>query len=68
MIANLEDLWGELEPQNIPGTGAGTAHPEQPNWRRKARHALERILADRQMCQLLEKAFLHRNGRKRKRV
>jgi len=28
---NLEDLWGEPDPQNIPGTGA-----EEPNWRRRS--------------------------------
>jgi len=36
VIVNLEDLWGETEPQNIPGTGE-----ERPNWRRKARFRLE---------------------------
>lgn len=36
VFANLEDLWLESEPQNIPGTGEGP-----PNWRRKARHAFE---------------------------
>ena len=36
LIVNLEDLWGETEPQNVPGTG-----PERPNWRRKARHSFE---------------------------
>ena len=28
---NLEDLWLETRPQNVPGTG-----PELPNWKRKA--------------------------------
>jgi 4-alpha-glucanotransferase len=36
VFASLEDLWGETLPQNIPGTG-----PPMPNWRRRARHALE---------------------------
>jgi 4-alpha-glucanotransferase len=36
VIINLEDLWGEVLPQNVPGTGA-----ERPNWKRKARYALE---------------------------
>jgi 4-alpha-glucanotransferase len=34
VLLNLEDLWLEPEPQNVPGTG-----PEHPNWRRRARHA-----------------------------
>jgi len=33
---NLEDLWGETEPQNCPGT-----FRERPNWRRKAKYPLE---------------------------
>lgn len=36
VILNLEDLWGETEPQNVPGTST-----QRPNWKRKARHALE---------------------------
>ncbi|EQC43846.1 4-alpha-glucanotransferase [Bacteriovorax sp. Seq25_V] len=30
MVINLENIWGEREPQNIPGTWK-----EYPNWRRK---------------------------------
>ncbi len=36
MVVGLEDLWLETRPQNVPGTSEG-----QPNWRRKARYALE---------------------------
>jgi 4-alpha-glucanotransferase len=36
VTVNLEDLWGERLPQNIPGTG-----PEEPNWRRRAALTLE---------------------------
>ncbi|MFQ5816643.1 MAG: 4-alpha-glucanotransferase [Terriglobia bacterium] len=36
VVVNLEDLWLETQSQNVPGTGA-----ERPNWRLKARHALE---------------------------
>ena len=36
VLAGLEDLWAETEPQNVPGTG-----PERANWRRVARHPLE---------------------------
>jgi 4-alpha-glucanotransferase len=31
VLVNLEDLWLEPRPQNVPGTG-----PERPNWRRRA--------------------------------
>ncbi|HLX10895.1 MAG TPA: 4-alpha-glucanotransferase [Thermoanaerobaculia bacterium] len=32
VLVNLEDLWQETEPQNVPGTTS-----QRPNWRRKAR-------------------------------
>ena len=38
VLINLEDLWGEAEPQNVPGT-----HDERPNWCRKARYSLEEL-------------------------
>jgi 4-alpha-glucanotransferase len=38
VIVSLEDLWLETRPQNVPGTA-----DEYPNWRRVARHPLERI-------------------------
>lgn len=37
VLVNLEDLWGETDPQNIPGTT-----DEHPNWRRRARVPLPR--------------------------
>jgi len=36
VLVNLEDLWREPEPQNVPGTSF-----ERPNWRRKARPSFE---------------------------
>jgi 4-alpha-glucanotransferase len=36
VLFNLEDLWLETQPQNVPGTGN-----ERPNWRRKASYSLE---------------------------
>ncbi len=36
VLVNLEDLWLESEPQNVPGTS-----DQRPNWRRQARHRLE---------------------------
>jgi len=38
VLVNPEDHWGELEPQNVPGTG-----PPRANWTRKARYRLEEI-------------------------
>jgi 4-alpha-glucanotransferase len=36
VLANLEDLWLETQPQNTPGT-----FTERPNWRRKAKYAFD---------------------------
>ena len=41
LLINLEDLWLEIQPQNIPSTGK-----EYPNWRRRAKYAFE------QFCQM----------------
>jgi 4-alpha-glucanotransferase len=38
VLVNLEDLWLEKLPQNVPGTSK-----ERPNWRRKARYTLEEM-------------------------
>ena len=41
VLVNLEDLWLETQPQNVPTTGK-----ESPNWQRRARYTFE------QFCQL----------------
>jgi 4-alpha-glucanotransferase len=38
VLVNLEDLWQETEPQNVPGTA-----DERPNWRRKLRYSLDEL-------------------------
>jgi 4-alpha-glucanotransferase len=38
VLANLEDLWGEGEQQNVPGTST-----EQPNWRRVTRVPVDEL-------------------------
>jgi 4-alpha-glucanotransferase len=38
LLVNLEDLWLEPAPQNVPGTWQ-----ERPNWKRKARYSLGAI-------------------------
>jgi 4-alpha-glucanotransferase len=40
LVVNLEDLWLEDRPQNVPGT-----RDQYPNWRRKARYSVEEIEA-----------------------
>lgn len=38
LLINLEDLWLEAEPQNVPGTSQ-----ERPNWRRRLKYSLPEI-------------------------
>lgn len=49
LLVNLEDLWLETEPQNVPGTGQ-----ERPNWRRRLRYTLEEIRTNPEIVKLLE--------------
>jgi 4-alpha-glucanotransferase len=49
LLVNLEDLWLETEPQNVPGTWQ-----ERPNWRRKARFSLEEVRAMPTLVELLK--------------
>jgi 4-alpha-glucanotransferase len=48
VLVNMEDLWLETRPQNVPGTS-----DERPNWRRKSRLPLEKILQDKRLRKLL---------------
>ncbi|HEV2245871.1 MAG TPA: 4-alpha-glucanotransferase [Terriglobia bacterium] len=49
VMVNLEDLWCERQPQNVPGTCN-----ERPNWRRKARYSLHQIMGMAEVRQMLE--------------
>jgi 4-alpha-glucanotransferase len=53
MMVDLEELWGEREPQNRPGTGT-----EAANWSRRASRTLEEARADPATNEFL----LHLNG------
>ncbi len=57
MMVNLEDLWLETEPQNVPGTSDSHA-----NWRRKTRFALEEIFKDDRVTNLLGEIDRLRTG------
>jgi 4-alpha-glucanotransferase len=41
MLINLEDLWLETRPQNVPGTST-----ERPNWRRRSRFDIEALIGE----------------------
>jgi alpha-1,4-glucan:alpha-1,4-glucan 6-glycosyltransferase/4-alpha-glucanotransferase len=49
LLVNLEDLWGETQQQNEPGTGA-----ERPNWQRKAVKTMSEIETDATVNDTLE--------------
>jgi 4-alpha-glucanotransferase len=58
VLVNLEDLWLEKAPQNVPGTV-----DEYPNWRRVARHPLERIRRMRSVVGTLRRVDAIRKGK-----
>ena len=49
MLLNLEDLWLEPLPQNVPGTWE-----ERPNWKRKARFSLDEIRKMNSVTEILK--------------
>lgn len=57
VIVNLEDLWGETRPQNVPNTTV-----ERPNWRRRARRDLATVARSPKVAAAL--AALDRSRRK----
>ncbi|HXF57548.1 MAG TPA: 4-alpha-glucanotransferase [Actinomycetota bacterium] len=59
LVVNLEDLWLETEPHNIPGTTQ-----EHPNWRRRARHPLEAFRSMPAIVGTLREVDAARRGRK----
>lgn len=56
VVVTLEDLWGELHPQNVPGTTSG----ERPNWQRRMRFPVEEILTTADVMRALELVQRHR--------
>jgi 4-alpha-glucanotransferase len=48
VLVNLEDLLGETNPQNTPGTTI-----ERANWQNKARRTIERVVADKRIALVL---------------
>jgi len=50
MLVNLEDLWLERLPQNMPGTV-----DQRPNWRLRAAHSLGAAKANSEFVKLLER-------------
>ncbi|HEV2493739.1 MAG TPA: 4-alpha-glucanotransferase [Terriglobia bacterium] len=57
VLVNLEDLWMERKPQNVPGTNR-----QRPNWRRKARHSLEAFCQMPQVLDILREVKRQRSS------
>lgn len=60
-IVNLEDLWGERKPQNVPGTST-----QYPNWRRRSAKSLQSIVSDRTIATSLSTLSKDRRRRSAK--
>ena len=58
MIVNLEDLWLEKQPQNVPGTCE-----ERPNWKRKSRYSLDQIREMPEVGEMLKTLDIARRGK-----
>ncbi|HVA01062.1 MAG TPA: 4-alpha-glucanotransferase [Terriglobia bacterium] len=58
VMVNLEDLWFEKQPQNVPGTCE-----ERPNWKRKARYNLDEITRMEQVAEVLRMLDAARRGK-----
>jgi 4-alpha-glucanotransferase len=50
VLVNLEDLWEEIKPQNVPGTAE-----EKPNWQRRAQLSLEEIVNSAEIHAILSR-------------
>ncbi len=57
LLVNLEDLWLETAPQNVPGAG------DYPSWRRKARLSFEKFARLPGVAELLGEISALRAGR-----
>ncbi|HUF12479.1 MAG TPA: 4-alpha-glucanotransferase [Longimicrobiales bacterium] len=58
VLVSLEDLWGELEPHNVPGTWR-----DMPNWRRRSRLTLEELDEQPEVTSTIEAIDRLRRGK-----
>ena len=56
VLINMEDLWQETLPQNVPAT-----NKERPNWRRRMRPSIEQIRKNSGVAEVLADVFAHRS-------
>jgi 4-alpha-glucanotransferase len=57
VLVNLEDLWQERRPQNVPATT-----DQHPNWRNRARYSLEAMAGRREIDETLNAVREARRG------
>ena len=57
VLVNLEDLWSERRPQNVPGTTV-----ESPNWRRRCARSLDEIFSHPDLAEVLQQLDSGRGG------
>jgi len=58
VLVNLEDLWNETQPQNVPATTK-----QRPNWRRRLRYSIEQMRASSPIQQVLNSLGEARNSK-----
>jgi len=58
VLINLEDVWEETQPQNVPATTK-----QRPNWRRRLRYSIEQIRESDKMQKLFERVNKARSSR-----
>ena len=58
VLVNLEDLWNETQPQNVPATTK-----ERPNWRRRLRYSIEQMRNSRHIQNVLGSLGENRNSK-----
>ena len=56
VLVNVEDLWQEILPQNVPATDKA-----RPNWRRRIRPGIEQIRKMAAVAEVLADVFAHRS-------
>ncbi|MDD5127868.1 MAG: 4-alpha-glucanotransferase [Dehalococcoidales bacterium] len=58
VLVNLEDMWGEKRPQNVPGIG----REKYPSWRRRSRYSLEEFCRMPEVNEVLQELNGLRSG------
>jgi 4-alpha-glucanotransferase len=57
VLVNLEDLWQEINPQNVPATTSD----QRPNWRRRMRYSVDELRKSGKFTTLLKTLNTFRN-------